>query len=525
MIGNSSRPVGRKKILVAECKQEVSTFNPVASHLADFRLATGDEFLRVHENVASEVSGALEVFRRDEGIEIVPGFSARSITSGGVLAADDFSELSTAFLRQLELHRDDRLDGILFCLHGAMAAANEEDPEGHLLAETRRILGESLPVVVSLDLHGVLTDRMLEHADAVVPYHTYPHVDFYETGTRAASLLLRLVEGSVRPLTARVVIPALVRGDELITEGGLLGQFILEAQRLEASERGLSAGLFIGNPFTDVPELGSSSIVVTDGDEELARSEAIALAECFWEVRDRLQAPLISLEQMLEQLYLATGPVILTDAADATSSGATGDSNWIIRSLHEAGYQGTVLAPIVDAPAAQAALMAGVGSNVRVTVGGSLDPARFEPLLIEARVRVLSSGEVTSESHGDTWHAGPTAVMQWRSITLIVTSRPVSLYDRSLFLAHGQDPRAFDAVVVKSPHCQPHFFAEWAQMVLNIDTPGATSANLPSLGHARCRRPMYPLERDVPFEPIVQIFDRSLRAGVGSSRARTGVAK
>lgn len=500
------------KILVAECKQEVSTFNPQPSRLEDFRLAAGEAMLAAHAGVASEVAGALDVFGNDGGVEVVPAYSARSITSGGTLAAGDFRKLADDFLAEIELRRrehDNELDGAILCLHGAMAADGEEDPEGYLLAETRRILGEELPIVVSLDLHGILTDRMLEHADAVVPYHTYPHVDFYETGARAASLLLKVARGQARPVTARVAIPAIVRGDELITESGLFGGFIREARRIEGSDPGLSAGMFIGNPFTDVPELGSSSVVVSDGDVALAEREALALATGFWEVRERLQAPLVGVAEAVASVRSATGTVILTDAADATSSGASGDSNALLRALHEAGYEGRVLAPIVDPQAAKAAFSAGIGNQVAVTVGGALDPARFPPLPIEARVRMLSDGDVVSESHGDVWRAGPTAVLQWGNATLLVTSRPISLYDRSLFLAHGQDPRAFDAVVVKSPHCQPQFFADWAERVINVDAPGSTSANLPSLGHRRCRRPMFPLERDARFEPQVQIFDRS----------------
>ena len=92
------------------------------------------------------------------------------------------------------------------------------------------------------------------------------------------------------------------------------------------------------------------------------------------------------------------------------------------------------------------------------------------------------------------------------NVTLVVTSRPAHLFDRSLFLAHGRDPRHFDLVVVKSPHCQYHFFDEWAAANFNLDLPGSTSANLPSLGHRICRRPMYPLDEGVAFEPVPQVF-------------------
>jgi microcystin degradation protein MlrC len=92
--------------------------------------------------------------------------------------------------------------------------------------------------------------------------------------------------------------------------------------------------------------------------------------------------------------------------------------------------------------------------------------------------------------------------------TLVITSRPVSLYDRSLFLAHGQDPAQFDLVVVKSPHCQPRFYADWAARLINVDAPGATSANLRSLGHTRCARPIFPLDESATFEPQARLFSR-----------------
>jgi microcystin degradation protein MlrC len=91
---------------------------------------------------------------------------------------------------------------------------------------------------------------------------------------------------------------------------------------------------------------------------------------------------------------------------------------------------------------------------------------------------------------------------------LVITTRPVSLYDRSLFLAHGQNPANFDAVIVKSPHCQHQFYAAWAARMINVDAPGSTSANLPSLGHTRCRRPIFPLDPDVPFAPQARLFQR-----------------
>lgn len=498
------------KILLVECMQEVSTFNPVFSHAADFVISVGEQLLAHHATVVTGMAGALSVFAEHDDVEVVPTYSARAITSAGTLAADDWIQISTALLDAVRVAPP--VDAVYFSIHGAMAAQNELDPEGYLLAEMRTILGEEIPIVASMDLHGIVTDQILTHANAIVAYHTYPHVDFYETGQRAARLLMRILNDGIRPVTALVPIPALVRGNELITETGLFGRQIRTAQAIETSAGGLSAGMFIGNPFTDVPNLRSNSFVITDGDPARAETEAIRMAQEFWAVREQLQQPLISVG---EAVAIATktvehdgGTVIFSDAADATSSGASGDSNAILHALLDKGYSGSALIPVVDPDAAEAAMKAGIGQIIRTTLGGRMDPERFDPVIVDARVRLISDGQFMSESHGTTWYAGKTAVLQVGTITVIATSRPVSLYDRSLFYAHGQDPRHFDLVVVKSPHCQHHFFEAWAEHLLNVDAPGSTSANLPSLGHTICARPVFPLDEDVTFTPKAKLFQR-----------------
>ena len=425
-----------------------------------------------------------------------------------MLSKDGFDRLSDEFLESI--WGAGEVDGAYFSLHGAMQAENENDPEGYLLQEARRILGDQIPIVVSLDLHGILTDRMLEHCDAVVTYHTYPHIDFVETGKRAASLLTRMLGGNIRPVTARVKIPALVRGDEMITETGSIRECIQLAKRIEASEAGLSAGVMWGNPFTDVPELRTNSIVVMDGDEAAAAQYAVDLANRFWKHHKKMQVPLTSLEESVRlAAEVDSGTVVMMDAADATSSGASGDSNAIVRELMRQKYPGMVLAPVVDPAAVQKAFKAGIGATVRITVGGAFDRARYEPLEIEARVHLLSDGIFRSESFGWHWNSGNTAVLESDNHTLVVGTRPVSLFDRSWFYAHGQDPKKFDIVVVKSPHCEPHMFADWCAKLINVDAPGATSANLQSLGHAICTRPIFPLDDVVKFHPTADVFRRN----------------
>lgn len=497
-------------ILIAECIHEICSFNPVPTRYDDFLIQRGQALFDCHRHLGSEVGGALNVLEAEPNIELRPTFGARGITSGGTIAGADFERLAGEFLGALR--QAGMVDGAYLALHGAMASIQEEDPEGYFLQEARKILGENIPIVASFDLHGILTDRMLQHADAIVVYHTYPHVDFFETGQRSARLLLRLLRKEIRPVTARVAIPALVRGDELITASGVFGQIVGQARHIEQSSGGLSAGMFIGNPFTDVPDLCCDSVVVLNGDVDRAQRDALRLAREFWEQRCKMQARLTSLEESVHLAKSTHGTVVMMDAADATSSGASGDSNAIFVELIRGNYRGSALVPIVDAAAVRDAVRAGIGANVQTKVGGSLDTKRFRPQGIQATVRMLSDGRFRSESFGQIWFAGTSAVLQADNVTLVVTSRPVHLFDRSLFLAHGLDPRQFDLVVVKSPHCQPHMYADWCARLINVDAPGSTSANLPTLGHTRCRRPIFPLDGNVPFTPQVRLFSRQSKS-------------
>ena len=496
------------RILVAECKQEVSTFNPCLSGYDDFTVCSGDAMIAHYRGSRAEISGALSVFDAEPAFTVVPATSAALKRCGGTLADAAWRRIAHEFLTAIE--QAPPVDAVYFSFHGAMAAEDELDPEGYLLAETRRLLGEHIPIVVSMDLHGIPTRRMFEHSDAIVAFHTYAHVDLFETGQRAARLLRRILLEGARPVTACVAVPALVRGDELITATGAIRRPIDRAVAFEAKPGGLSAGLFIGNPFTDVPELQSYAFAVSDGDAERAAREALALAQDLWVDHERMVVPLVGFEEMIRRIRtVETGTAALIDAADPTSSGASGDSVAILRHLRAAGYAGRTLAPVVDPPAVQAAMAAGVGGRVRTTVGGALDRRRFTPMEIDASVRLLSNGRFRNESFGDEWHAGPTAVLEADRLTIVATTRPVHLFDRSLFLAHGQDPRNFDAVVVKSPHCQPHMYADWCAALIHVNGPGATSADLRSLGHTRCPRPIFPLDAVVPFHPEARMYQRA----------------
>ena len=488
-----------KRVLLAAFKQETSTFNPQPSGYDLFRVYEGPQVLDALQGTRTEVAGGIDVFAETGGIEVLPAYSAMAV-SGGPVIQDDLDRVTAELLAAAR--RQGPVDGAYIVLHGAMAGQREGDPEGHLIGKIREIIGD-VPLVASLDLHGVLSQRLFDQTDVLVPFHTYPHTDQYETGRRAAAQLVRLLNGEHKPAKVRIEMPMLVRGDELLTATGLFGQAIRSCQDIEADAEGWAAGVLIGNPFTDVPDLQSNVIAYGAGDS-WTQQKALEIARFMWGHRQRLVAPLKSIPEAIRIARGTDGLTVFSDAADATSSGAPGDSNAILKGLLEHGYAGKALLPLVDAAAVALAFEKGVGSFNKMDLGASLDTGRHAPLNTAGYVKALSDGHFTYED-GTEEKAGPTAVIQLNTppadITLCVTSKPVNIMGRRVFTCFGLDPRDFDLVVCKSPNGFRTHYEEIAAAIVPVDAPGATSANLRSLPFERCVRPIFPLDENAapPF--------------------------
>ncbi len=128
---------------------------------------------------------------------------------------------------------------------------------------------------------------------------------------------------------------------------------------------------------------------------------------------------------------------------------------------------------------------------------------------VTARVRLLSDGKARLETSQIGLDAGPTAVLTFDNFTVVVFSRTLSLFDRAMYYSNGLNPRDFDLIVVKSPHTEYQMYDAWVEKNFNVDLPGATSANLPTLGHTICARPIFPLDADVSFTPCATLYSRS----------------
>jgi microcystin degradation protein MlrC len=426
----------------------------------------------------------------------VPLCAAWAITANR-LARKDWLRVHAEFSRRLE--RGATPEALLLAMHGAQAADGEDDVTGSLLERARRTLGRRVPIVATLDLHANVTPRMVANADALVGYQTYPHVDLYETGQKAARLALRMLRGTLTPAMALRKLPLIVPAETMPTTSGPMRRLIERATRLEGSGLAESVSVFGVQPWLDVRDMGCSVVVVTGGDRERAERHASVLARRFWDARKDFDVRLTPVRSAIRQaMRIRGGPVVLAESSDSTGSGSPGDSTGVLRELVAANLPEPSAIFVVDPGAVAQAARAGVGSSVTLDVGGSFDRKNSTPLRLTCRVRLLSDGRWTPTirgySAGTEVSMGKTAVLEAGSVRILVAERPAMTLDPELYRSHGIEPCRSKIVVVKSPAGFRAAYEPIAKGIFIVDTPGVSTARLRSLPFRRVPRPIYPLD-------------------------------
>src|SRR5262245_55042438 len=504
------------RIAIGQFMEESNTFVRQRADLAHFRatqLLYGEEIVERLRGTRAEVGGFLDVLG-PAGVEVIPTVAANAVSSGPVTRAT-FDHIRNALLQHLAAAGP--VDGVLLALHGAMVLEDAPDGEGELLAAVRKVIGPAVPLVATLDLHATITPRMVQEADALVGYDTYPHIDLYATGAKAATLLLRAVRVEIEPVTLFARSPMLVPAEGMGTDDQPMAGLMAEAKRLQARPGVLAVSLFPVQPWLDIPDTGFCVMAVADGARRAAEIEPMVrqLAWQAWERRRAFAADLLTVDEAIRHALASEGgPFVLSESADSTGSGSPGDSTHVLERLLALGVRERCLVTVVDASAVSQAIAAGVGADVATAVGGTLDPRYNRPVAITGRVRILSDGRFISsdkKSAGVEFHMGRAAVIEVGRIAILVTERPAFTFDPALYRSVGLEPRDVKIVVVKSPLQFRDGFGSFARACWVVDTPGPSTARVERLTWPHRSRPLFPFEDG--FEPEIRAVMGTDRSG------------
>ena len=482
------------KAAIAQFIFESNTFAPDPAEIEVFK--KGGVWLDREADVRAwaadtdcQMRGSLKVLEAARW-ETVPCFATLCGSSAGRLSEACFAEIRDTLLARVEAAAP--FDVLILHLHGASCAIGEDDPEGHILEKVRTQLGYRGHLVLSLDLHANFTRRMLEYADAVSAYRTFPHMDFSATGERAARLAMH--PGPFKRAVAKIA--ALVSPADSTHFEGNLCDIISSARQLEEEEEVLEVCTLPVQPWMDIEEMGVSIVVTaTSGDVPIDKLEE--LAHRWYDQRHSWKNRLTDWPDILNKLKSPHdgGPWVLTDPADATAGGSPGHSAEALRRLLpvKEDLPGKVLLWVVDPDTVTAARE----GATRFTTG---DPA------IKWEGRVLWTGEGNYRARGKAYTGqafsmGEAAVIEAGQLQLVACTYPAISPDPAFYECVGLHPDEALAVLAKSiAGWMAAYDADWDRGLL-FDGPGVCSLDFASIPFTGSGRMLFPVTAE-PERPV-----------------------
>lgn len=492
-----------KRIGIVAFLHESNTFSSQPTTVESFEqnlLLTGQPIRTAMADAHHEVGGFFAGIDA-AGAEAVPLLAARALPSG-TIRASDFKALVARLLTAVK--DAGKLDGILVAPHGATVSELHADADGYWLAALRANTPPEIPIIGTLDAHANLSELIVDSCDALIAYRTNPHLDQRERGIEAAKLMMRTVRNEVKPVMVAAFPPMAISIDRQCTEERHLLPLYETADKQFSRAQVLSNSILLGFPYADVAEMGSSVIVVTDRDKELANSLANELANQMWSMRDDLRGKFICVEDALAQSRTLPGPVCLLDMGDNVGGGSSADGTQLLAAIHSAQL-GPAFGCIFDPAAVMACDQASPGASLRLRIGGKTDRLHGEPIELDLTVRSMHDGlfQEPMPRHGGitSFDQGRTAICQTAcGLTLMLTSKRMVPFSLQQLKSFGLDPHKFQILVAKGVNAPIAAYREVCKHFIRVDTIGSTCADMTKLPFVNRRKPMFPFEADTHYD-------------------------
>lgn len=489
-------------IAVLSLIQETNTFSAKNATFADFKMQGiwyGQEADLNSRGSNTEIAGAIS-YLRSQSCEVIPIMRAWAM-SGGILGDEDFRALLQPALEMIVALP--ALDGVILNLHGALITQTHDYADAEIVARVRALIGEEIPIAVTHDLHANVSSEIMEQADILIGYQTYPHIDQADTGAKAAKLLLDLLAGGAPIQSAISKIPLLIPAEVQIIKSEPMLQ-VRDLADSYLSDRVMDISLFPVQPWIDVPKLGFA-VTVTG---TLAKPELLKIAteisEKIWEIKEQFEVDLVKPAEAIEKIkrgnQLGRSKFsILLQSSDAPPGGAAGDNATLIGELIKAGPDFNVYTNVVDVNAVAGANDAGVGGEVKLSIGAAIDPRWSDKVLISGNVLKLGSTPILLK--GIVMNGQEVSIGNWatidcgRGLIILVSTEPAPSFDPATYESVGLAVGKADAVHVRSCALFRAGYVDLFDEVLILDIPGPTSPALPKIDYQRAQRPLFPLDR------------------------------
>ncbi len=488
------------RMLLAGIAHETNTFAEKRTDIDEFEangIFRGQELLQL-AGTNTVIGGAVEAATA-LGIELIPVIATSAIPGG--LVTDRAFEMVVSAIE--DVLAKETPDAIVLDLHGAMVTESHNDGDGAVLARVRAAAGADMPIVATLDLHANIGPEMLEHATALIPFDTYPHVDNAERGNEAVRLAVRAATGEIAPVMASRKLPVLPDGPRQFSGAEPTKSIMALVHEVETRPGVLTAGVCFAFPWADCPFPGMTVTVVSDGDLALASAYADEIRDYIMSRHTEFKTELWSVEEAIhEAMATELGPVVLADLGDNPGGGTAADGTSILWGLMDLGAEGAVVSTIRDPEVVAIAFEAGEAAEIDTLLGGKTDERHGYPIPIKATVLRLSNGDFVYEGPMDRGvhnTLGRTAVLSvhgryGHEVLVIVCERRVQSLDTAVLRSQGIEPTECKIIALKSAVHFRGAFMPIASRILEVDTPGLTSLDYTRFPYQRLTRPIWPMD-------------------------------
>lgn len=483
------------RIAVGGFLHETNTFAPTKATWEAFvhgggwpAMTMGADVLKVMRGINVGLAGFVEEADA-KGWELIPTVACGASPSAHV-TEDAFERVVRIMIDGIKAAG--QLDAVYLDLHGAMVTEHLDDGEGEILARVREVIGPDLPLVVSIDLHANVTPRMIEHADALIAYRTYPHVDMADTGRASARHLELLLRSGQKFAKAFRQLPFLIPISWQCTFDQPTKDIYDKLAALE-SEAVPTLSFAPGFPAADFPDCAPSVFAYgrTQADADAAADAVAALVAGHEDDFDgKIYSPDEGVKHAIELARTAAKPIIIADTQDNPGAGGDSDTTGMLRALVRNNAQRAAIGVIYDPDASKAAHAAGVGAMISLSLGGKSGIPGDTPFDEIFVVEQLSDGRFVAPGPyfgGREMEMGPSACLRIGGVRVVVASHKAQLADQAMYRYVGIEPTAQAILVVKS---SVHFRADFqpiAERLLICAAPGAMPADTAALPWQRLR--------------------------------------
>ena len=434
------------RIAVLHFSHETVTFLKNDTTLDDFIYpgspAKGEALLGAYPK--SYMGGFVKMAREFDGVELIGIESPlwpKTGTGSGWITEEAFERYAGKMIAGIKAEA--AFDGVYLCLHGAMAVRGVARPEAELARRVREVVGPNVFIAATFDLHGNEDEAFLAQADMAFAVKYFPHYDEYLQGERAARTLVRAIRGDYKPAHVTIRVPVISPGVLQWTGASPWMNLVQRALVWEAREPDTYVNIFFGFPFADVPDLGMTVQVLTNGNPELAGKIGRDLAGAIWRQREALlkSAKIHSITDGVALAKLAVAkrdtPVVLADHSDRS-----GSATWLLREIMAQDLANTLIATIADSAVTAKLKAAGAkeGDAFDMDVGGLADESAGEPVRIQGTILKAVEG------YGQFW----VCIRFGRNNVLILSTYLVQIMEPFSLKALGLDIGSFDVMAIKS---------------------------------------------------------------------------